>query len=583
MEKKYFLYKVILFLSFLSFAVYANHLENSFHFDGVEFIVQNPEIRDLKSISNSIVNAFKQRSLIWSSFMLNYYFGQYNPFGYHLLNLVLHTLNGILVYILVRMVQKNLNKNIPVQKKNNKTFIPLCSATLFVIHPIQTESVAYIMSRSELLFSFFYLFAFILFQLFLIEKNKGLLKSLVIWGGIFFMFTLAIGSKESSVTFPGIAALYYLIQAPPDAPIIKFLKKWRYLIVLTVIILLILLFERLLTDETFLMGRPTDAGEIIGRKNYMLTEMFVIFIFYIKLLIFPINLNPDPDIPMIVSVFDPLFFLPVLILTGLSIWVFQKNRNKILIFGFIWCLVTISPTSSIITLLDFAAEHRLYLPSIGFFIMTSYGLHYIFDSGKVNAGVMGRMGACSVLVILLSVITISRNYDWRSSLTLWENTLKKSPKKGRPYMNVGYAYDEIGETDKAITFYKKAIKLSVSGYRIHYNLGKDYRAKGRVDDALNEFLISLQLDPNVPEIYANLGEIYLEKRNFKKADLYFKKAVEIKPDMDIVFRNLGILHYDHLKNLKQAYLYFSISLRLNPDQNQASEIRKLLKQLDDEG
>lgn len=582
MGKKYFLYKVILFLSFLSFAVYANHLENSFHFDGVEFIVQNPDIRDLKSISNSVINAFEQRSLIWSSFVLNYYFGQYNPFGYHLFNLVLHTLNGILVFILVRKAQKNLNKNIPVQT----SFIPLCSATLFVIHPIQTESVAYIMSRSELLFSFFYLFAFILFQLFIIEKNKRPLKSFLIWGGIIFMFTLAIGSKESSFTFPGIAILYYLIQAPPDAPIIVFMKKWRYLIVLTVMVLLILLFEKLLTDQTFLMGRPTDAGEIIGRKNYMLTEMFVVFIFYIKLLIFPINLNPDPDIPMIVSVFDPLFILPVLILTGLSIWVFQKNRNKILIFGFVWCLVTISPTSSIITLLDFAAEHRLYLPSIGFFIMISYGLCYIFNSGKVNADIIRRkgclLGACSALVILLSVITVSRNYEWRSSLTLWENTVKKSPKKGRPYMNVGYAYDEIGETDKAITFYKKAIELSVSGYRIHYNLGKDYRAKGRVDDALNEFLIASQFDPNISEIYANLGEIYLEKRNFQKADLYLKKAVEIKPDMDVVFRNLGILHYDYLKNLKQAYLYFSTSLRLNPDQNQASDIRKLLKQLNDD-
>lgn len=580
MAQRIHFYKIILLLSFLSFTVYGNHLENSFHFDGIEFIIQNPKIKDINHISHVLTKVFTQRSLTQTSFVLNYYFGQHHPFGYHLFNLLLHTLNGILIYVLISGVHKAFSKNTSWTNTNYENFIPLCTAGLFVIHPIQTESVVYIISRSELLSAFFYLLAFVLFQYCISREKKVALRTLLMYSGVLLLFCMAIGSKRSAITFPFIAFLYYLFQTSQEAPIIRFLKKWRYAFTAIILVALFMLFRKLLTDEPFLIG-PSNAGEVIGRKNYMLTEMFVVVFYYIKLLLFPINLNPDPDITMLTSIFDPYFFLPAIVLFSLSIWIFRQNRSKWLVFGFTWYIITVSPSSSIITLLDFAAEHRLYLPSAGIFAVFSYILSQIipckyFNAFKARISLFLIFGA---LITLFSIMTISRNNDWRSSLTLWKDTVEKSPKKGRPYMNLGYAYDEVGEIDEAIKSYKKATRFSYYSFKIYYNLGNNYLKKGRTDDALNEFHKALQSDSSIPETYSKLGEIYLEKHDFTKADFYLKKASEINPAMDVVFRNLGILHYYHLKNYKEAYLYFSRSLNINPNQNHSSEIRNLVKSL----
>jgi tetratricopeptide (TPR) repeat protein len=109
-------------------------------------------------------------------------------------------------------------------------------------------------------------------------------------------------------------------------------------------------------------------------------------------------------------------------------------------------------------------------------------------------------------------------------------------------------------------------------------LGELYLKKGRVEEAILRFESALQLKPEIPESYAKLGEIYLSQNNWKLADIYFKKCIEIDSRFSQVFKNLGVLHFYHLKNLKESLLYFSRSLALDPNQVDAGEISKLLKQ-----
>ena len=172
--------------------------------------------------------------------------------------------------------------------------------------------------------------------------------------------------------------------------------------------------------------------------------------------------------------------------------------------------------------------------------------------------------------------TINRNLVWRSELTLWEDTRRKSPRIVRPLINLGRAHGEAGETEKAIYYYEKSLEKAPAVFAPNYNLGDLYLAKGRVEEALRLFHRAQKLDPGVPEVHGKLGEIYLDQKQFQLAEHYFKKAVELNPKYPSALRNLGILSYFHLNQPDQGIAYFSRSLTLDPDQPQAEEIRKLI-------
>ena len=331
---------------------------------------------------------------------------------------------------------------------------------------------------------------------------------------------------------------------------------------------------KLLTDESFLIG-PSTAGKAIGRLNYILSQPSVIIYYYLKLFLFPFNLNIDPDISIETL---SLKLLTAVTLIFLPLWIFLINRNyRIYFFGLSWFYIVISPSSSIITLLDLAAEHRVYLGIFGLFLFFSV-LGFQFVHKFSNPVVRFRRRLLLIFcIIFLCITTIKRNSIWITEESLWMDTLKKSPNKTRAWINLGRAKNMAGKTQKAIYYYENAIKLDPNYFQTQFNLGSLYYQQGRFQEALTSFIKASILAPKLPEPIGRIGETFLALNNYKAANDYLKQAIEMNPNYAIAFRNLGVVNYYYLKKKREGLVYFKRSFDLDPKQPNVDQIIMLLK------
>jgi protein O-mannosyl-transferase len=557
-------------LALIGILVYGNHLQNTFQFDSIAYIQNNLSLKNPKSILTYQfwISDYFSRGLLSISIALNAYLDELRPFGYHILNLVLHIVNTILIFFIFNKALLHF-KN-PIVKNN--AAISFFGATIFLVHPIQTESVIYIISRSEVLASTFYLFGVFLFQIYLdIYKNRSLLKKLLLTLTILALTVVGFSVKQTLATFPLIVFLYYISVSPLDSLINKFLLNWKWSILTAVLIFLSLLLYKLLSDETFLIG-PSNPHEMVGRTKYMLSQPAIVIFYYFQKILFPTNLIVDPDIEVVTHFFSFNFLASMIIIAFIAYYLWKQKAWRFYIFFLIWFFIILSPSSSIVTLHDLAAEHRVYLALPGVIFILSYGLFEIVKNQKFSILIL------CVLTFFLGILNIERNTVWKNELSLWQDTYKKSPGKLRPLINLARAHSIDGNNEEAIRLYEESLSKGPGIFVIQYNLGELYLKEGRIEEAILRFQSALKLKPEIPETYAKLGEIYLARKYWKLADIYFKKCIEIDSRFSQVFKNLGILHFYHLKNLKESLLYFSRSLALDPNQAEALEIRRLLKE-----
>jgi protein O-mannosyl-transferase len=565
--------------------VYWNHLQNPFQFDTVVYIVNNHTLDNVSKILNINFfksNIFTNRALLQISLALNAHLDGFRTFSYHLVNLILHLINSLLVYFITRRIWFYFGSWGGPLQKNDIHAISLFTAILFLLHPIQTESVIYTMGRSEVFSGTFYLSAFLLFQIRNDRENppKIGIKVLALLL-IPVIFILGFSVKQTLVTLPMMLLLYFLFGREPDSFLMIILNKWKWGIGIISTIGIALLFHKLLTDESFLIG-PSNAGENIGRLNYMLTQPSVLLSYYLKLFFLPINLNIDPDIQIVTQWWSWKFLSGIVVIAVAIFAAYRIKETRAPLFFVFWFLIVISPSSSIITLNDLAAEHRTYLALYSFCAISAFSVYRIPCLVFRNYLEKSRFIILTIsifIIILFSVITIQRNQIWASEVTLWNDTLKKSPNKIRPIINLAYAYTSLGSFDLAIKYYEKVMSINSKIFSTNYNLGNLYLERGREEEAIGLLETAALIRPNNPEVNVLLGEVYLKRKTIDRAEFYFKKSVELNPNYALAMKNLGIIYYFHLKKTKEAVVYFSRSLSIDPNQQGADKIRILIKQI----
>ena len=573
-----------LFILVLGGLVYGNHLQNPFQFDTVAYITNHHRLDNINEQLNInyLWKEFIHRGLLQISLAFNVHLDGFRTFGYHLINMLLHLINSVLVYFVTLGIWSYLG-SINSQSKDDETrFVALFTAVFFLIHPIQTESVVYIMSRSEVFAATFYLSSFLLFQIYVVRDRpiKTAFKILVLFL-ISTAFILGFSVKQTVITLPLMLLLYFIFGQESESTSIRWLKRRKWGIGFIIMIGVSLLFHKLLTDELFLIGEST-AGEDIGRLNYMLTQPTVIFYYYFKLLLFPINLNIDPDIQLITNWWSWKFITALTGIAGLVYFCCRAKENRILLYFICWFLIVLSPSSSIITLSDLAAEHRTYLASYSFYAVLAYCVYKVPQLVLPN-----HSTRCKNIVLVISIfvsiifsgLTIQRNKIWASEVLLWNDTVNKSPQKIRPVINLGHAYTTAGNIDLAIKYFEKALALNPNIFATNYNLGNLYLKRGGEEDALRLLQTAALIRPKIPETHELLGEIYLKRKQIELAEFHLKRAVEIKPDYAISMRNLGLIYYFHLNKPEEAAAYFSRALSIDPNQKQADIIRILIKKI----
>jgi len=347
------------------------------------------------------------------------------------------------------------------------------------------------------------------------------------------------------------------------------------------------------------IARETTA---IGRMDYLLTQ-FSVIVTYLRLLILPVHQILDYDYPIYHSLFEPtvLFsFLFLSVLLGLALYLLFYSQHstrpgllKLIGFGLLWFFLALSIESSIIPIEDVILEHRLYLPSVGFFLAVSVSVLGLMDRQRRIKAV-----AIGTVVAVLCVATYQRNLTWKDDLALWSDVVQKSPDKKRGHIGLGNAYEHrgrlneaageyktasmlrpdyaethnklgtvyehLGRLDEAAREYKTALALKPDYAEAHNNLGIAYKDLGRLEEALREFQIALKLKPDDIQSRLNLGNVYRAMGHAGEAIQEYKTTLTLKPDYAEAHNNLGLVYKD-LGRPEEAIQEFQTALKLNPD------------------
>ena len=531
-----FQYIAILVLSLLSIALYLNSLNNSFHFDDHPNILENPYIRNLKDFPLFLKGISSYvgipRILTMLSFAVNYHFHRFNVWGYHLVNLILHAFCGILVFLVARALFSLEFEGEAQTDKLKNSLLSFISALIFVSHPVQVNTVTYIVQRNEGLATFFYLLSLFLFISGAFKKGW---RKFLLFLGSGGSFLCSIFSKETGFTVPLTIVVFdfiFFCKSKEDR-----LKRLKIYLPLSLILIIYMLFF-LRGGVLYLLVEKSREG-MITPWHYLLTQANVI-IQYFKLLFLPLPswLNVDHDFPLYRSFFEyPTFLSVSFLLFLIALAVYLINKKRLISFSIFFFFIVLAPSSSIVPLWDFMVEYRLYLPLLSYGLIVALVFAYLYQfltcycSKKMAFGVVS--GASLLLISFYSALTIERNHIFKDDLTLWSDAAKKSPYKMRVHHNLGRAFFEKGRIDQAIQEGEIALRLSANLDRkenvkfVLNLLGGAYFVKGETDVALRMFQRAVEVDPNFATSYYNLSCILATKKETDKALEYLKKAISL--------------------------------------------------------
>ncbi len=417
-------------------AAYLNALWGSFQFDDYNVIVDNPEIHTLSAWLSGLPQGI--RPLLKLTYLLNWTCGG-DVFGFHVFNISVHAANTVLIYLLSRRFFGHRLSN--PQDLEHAT---LLTALLFALHPVQTEAVTYISGRSMSLMAMFYLGSILAYVRGVEERRtfyQHVLSPL--------LFAAAAAVRETAVTLPFAIVLWEAVGVESISLRVlvrKQLVHW----VMFACLLLLLIVHPTYSDLLEYSLQTRDAGV------NLLTQVNGIFYLLSRFVLLH-QLNIDPGIPPM-SAWNPLLIVEsAVLLTLLIAGVATLRHRQWLGFGLLWFFLHLLPTNSIIPRLDIANERHLYIATWGIALAFSGEIMRVRATGIVDARKF-KVAAAAILVVL-TVFTVMRSHTYRSEVSLWEDTVGKSPMNARAHNNLGFAYANTGRPREALAEYQEALKL----------------------------------------------------------------------------------------------------------------------------
>jgi tetratricopeptide (TPR) repeat protein len=493
---------LVAIIAMSSFFIYLPTANSGFIWDDIQYIT-NPLRTDTSLYSYFLGRGVYYRPFLSLSMTLDYSISHLNPAGYHMTNIILHTLNSFLVFLLGFHLMKD--KRLIVDRTDNagmkydKTVIvPFLAAMVFAVHPIHTESVAWIAGRTDMLSTLFFLLAFIAFVIYS-REGKGI--SLV-FCSILFLFSLF--SKENAVALIAIVPIYGMITKMP--------KKKMFLAsgaLLAAFGLYVILRQGGVKEITAVPGSQEgfyDAGLALSNVLKMIAAGTG---YYFEKILLPFNLNLLPSIPE-----NPIYYLIFFLPFAIGAFLFYKGK-RMECFLLAWIIITLVPSLVILfsQMANPLGERYLYLPSVGFSILLILFLSKIRNR---PAFVMSLLLVFSVY----TVSTIDRTKAWENDTTLWEETVKTNPRSLYARINYGSSLLRTGDRHKAKSELITALKM------------KDVNLK------------------DVSTILYLMGEAELEEENYVKAEKHFIDAQKADPSNVAVFNGLGYVYF-HLSGLPE--------------------------------
>ena len=537
MQKKFLLgpYTFGFFLfGFFILSCYSNTLQSSWHLDDPPNILQNypllinnllPETLWSTLFAQPFAEGQFYRPVANLSFALNWYFGQDNPFGYHLVNLVIHVLTAFFLLKTILLLLRHLFSE-RLRTNRDILFIAVFSAILWAINPIQTQAVTYIVQRMASMAAMFFIFAT---YTYLRARQAGSFRhGLPHYLLTLVYFFLALGCKENAVTLiPSLLLVEYFFLANTTD---QTAQPWRVTLILANICLVSAALY-FIVDHNYLASLFTP----IGSRPFSLMERLLtqpsVLLFYLSLLLYPSpeRLSIDHSFPLSTSLLHPWTTLPaiiaVLALIAFALW--QRKKLPLLSFAILFFFVNHLVESTIIPL-EMVFEHRNYLPSFFLFLPLAAGAETLFNRFRQSSRTLYvvTITSLTLLLFMIGLGTYSRNAVWATEESLWADALAKAPDNARPFAKLGEIYGWQKEKSPenlqtAVALLHKALERESprTSFKpaIVGNIGKVYRNYGMLDEAIVYFNQSLELNPNFINSRLDLAETLTLQGKFEEA------------------------------------------------------------------
>ncbi|MBI1920681.1 MAG: tetratricopeptide repeat protein [Geobacter sp.] len=530
--------------------VYGRTLDVPWYFDDQHAIVDNPLLRDLGA---NLRRVWYPRGFADLTFALNYRLGGDDPAGYHVFNIAVHLMAASCVYLILRRLIHDAG------------LLPLLGALLFLVHPLQTQAVTYVVQRYASLaglFTFAALYAFIRARSQLTHSGRFTDISHLAWYlAALLLGAMAVFTKQNAAFLP-VALLALLWVVPELRP-----ADWRraFLSLLPFFIApcltaawqfgllhggTISLEHAGAADSLMFLNADNQGGRgVVSPLFYLFTEFSVIWV-YLRLMVLPYGQALDYGYPVVEHLLTAQNMAALgglLLLVALALYC--RSRKPLVSAGIFWFFLALAVESSIIVL-DPLFEHRLYIPLFGFVLVLT----------AVSRPFAAKQAFCLLLagvVALFAVLAWERNELWRNSVAFLEDNARSRPENYRIYHGLAQEYRKT-EPDRAISVLEKSLEVNPFAWETYITLAVLYSEQGDAAKATTLLKRAIGLNPANANAYLNLGKISEDQGQRAEAERFYRRAIELKPDFGIAYYNLGVLLYqqhrqrESLDALRQA-------------------------------
>jgi tetratricopeptide (TPR) repeat protein len=493
-----------------------------------------------------------QRPLLMATYWLSARLSPNDTWWYHFLNVIFHCVTTGLVFFIVRrlLAWADIAESL-------RGLLAGFAAALFLLHPAQTEAVSYVAGRSD---GLSVMLAYAAFLVFLYRREEAISWKTVI--AVLLLFGAALSAKEDTIALPGLLLLTDLWWSK-GSPWVAVRRNWKlYLPMVVASLAGLAFFWNLITHAT-------TAG--FGFKDfawyqYFFTEWRAIFV-YLGMFLWPANLTLDWNFPISHTVLEhgAIVWLAILLALMAVAWS-MRRRFPLASYGFFAFLILMAPTSSILPIKDPVAERRIYFAMIGLLLIAIDFISRL----KVDRQALA-VGALVVL-LLAGFVTHARAEVWSDEISLWQDTVRKSPDAWRPHFQLGFAYFKAQRYNDALQEFARTGELHPSDPVLLLDWGLAYDSLNQLPQALEKLKESAALQPTA-QVYSQIGEVYGKQENWAEMVAALNRAKQIDATFPDIYVYLGVMH-TQTNQLGEAINDFRHALQLDPNNTHAQQFLK---------
>lgn len=545
-----------------TFLAYANSFSGPFAFDDLRWTELNPHIRHLWPLWNALQppqgTPGTGRPIVCLTLALNYAVSGLNPWSYHLANLVIHASAALVMFGIVRRTLQGprLRERFGTQANGLAAAVAVCWA----VHPLQTESVTYMIQRTESMMGLF-----LLLTLYCVIRGHDSPRRLEWYATAVVCCALGMGTKESMVIAPIIVLLYdriFLVDSWTE------LWKQRSVLYAGLAATWVILISLVIVNNVRgggLLGSPAVSWWRYGKNQFGAIAHYLRLTFWPDKLCLDYGWQVSP-LPRSWKAIGVVLVVGLAAATGWAL----ANVPPVGFLG-AWFFLTLAPTSSVVPIEDMVAERRMYLPLAAVVTLTVIaawnGLLVLNRRFKLTPTML-RWAFFTLIAGALAWRTTQRNKDYHSEIAIWTETTRQRPQNGRAWNNLGASYFKARQFDSAAASAERAIELlpTYSWARVsaYANLGNVRLAQGKYSEAIAHLSEAVRLNPNDADAHNDLACALRQRGDREQAMVHFRAAIRLKPDFALAHYNTGLLLTD-LGNVDEALRELQTARRLLPD------------------